>query len=253
MILTIIMSKKNIFVLKNVDYQTVDQKYGLIVVSNITGLSTSSEVTKITDIIDESKHSISFLDENTKEYECTATMGMVDLEGNSTIKTNCFWCRHEFNTKSIGCPIRFVNSSIEKSYISQITKDEYYMKENLTQNKLKKILDSYTKSINIIPLEKNFYLTDGIFCSFNCVLAFIKENSHDVLYRESKSLLHSMYEDLTGHKNEKIIHAPHWRLLKEYGGHMSIDEFRHSFNRIGFKFIFNLVRMVPISKVYKNE
>jgi hypothetical protein len=250
--------KKHSFILKNIDVDAINLKYGLILISNIEKeASISGDKTRISDILEpEIDASISFLDENKREYDCIATM--VDISSSEFLvpKTNicCFWCRHSFGYKPIGCPVKFINSSIEKSYISQITKDEYHMKENITRLKLNRLLSNKDKiipnGISILSTEKEYYLTDGIFCSFNCTLSFINDNNKDLFYRDSISLLHSLYEKFTGKKILKIIPAPHWRLLKNYGGHMSIDEFRKNFNSVEYDHVFN-VHMKSISHIYK--
>ena len=269
------MTKKRSFILKNLDIQAINNKYGFVLISNIDQEfkdEKGTKTTKISDIIQsEPEYAVSFLDENKKEYKCNATM--VDWINNGKLPDNthinCFWCKHSFSTKPIGCPIKFVNSCIEKSYVSQITKDEYYMKENVTKNKLKKILDKSTQGlINIIPYEKNYYLTDGVFCSFNCVLAFINDNKHDIFYVESTSLLRSIYEKFIGNELEisprssflgdnlhKITPAPHWRLLRDYGGHMTIEDFRQNFNIKNYESIFwscdSGPEMKPLSRIFK--
>ena len=49
-------------------------------------------------------------------------------------------------------------------------------------------------------------------------------------------LLLKMYNDIYQHTTIPYIEeAPHWRKLKEYGGDLSIDEFRDSFNKIEYK------------------
>lgn len=249
------MSKKHHFTLKNIDTESINNKYGLSLVSNISKeLPEDSKTTKITDIMTlESEFLVSFLDENKKDIKCVYTMVEHLTMNRLPEKTdiNCFWCRHSFKTRPIGCPIKFVNSCVEKSYISHITKDKYYMKENLTKTKLKK-LKSDTSEIEIIPIENDYFLTDGIFCSFNCILAFIKDNNHNIFYRESFSLLHCLYESFVN-KKMKITPAPNWRLLKQYGGNLTIDEFRNSFNIVEYKFIFNIRDMKTISKVYREK
>jgi hypothetical protein len=254
------MSKKRHFILKNINsdnnIDNINAKYGLVIISNISKeVKEETNTTKITDIISlESDHSVSFLDENKKETKCITTMveylNMNRLPEKTDI--HCFWCRHSFTTRPIGCPIKFVNSCIEKSYVSQITKDKYYMKENLTKNKLKKI-NLNELEIEVTPIENDYFLTDGNFCSFNCVLAFIKDNNHNNFYRESYSLLHTLYESFVNKKMNKIIPAPHWRLLKSYGGNMNIEEYRNSFNTIDYEFIFNIRDMKTISKVYREK
>ena len=130
------MSKKRTFMLKNIDslesVNTINSKYSLVLSSNLTKKEKeelSSKTTRISDIIlsAEQENSISFLDENKKQQKCSITM--LEFINKKTLpeSTNvmCFWCRHSFQTKPIGCPIKFVNSMLEKSYVSHITKDKY--------------------------------------------------------------------------------------------------------------------------------
>jgi len=249
-------SKKRNFVLKNIDIATVNSNYGLIIISNLNkDKEDSKTITKITDVISpDIEYSITFLDENKKDINCIATM--VDALYNNKLPSStcikCFWCKNGFEWIPIGCPIKYVNPLIEKSYISQITKDKYYMRENIIKSKLKNLVN-IDQNFEITSLPFNHYLTDGIFCSFNCCLAFIKDNPHDILYKESYSLLHCMYFDLVGKQMAKIVQSPHWRLLKDFGGHLSIDDFRKNLNIVDYKFMFNLRDMHSISKVYKQS
>lgn len=246
-------AKKRNFVLKNTDIQEINKLYGLTIVSNLEkDKEDSVKRTKINDVISEDiECSVTFLDENKRENKCAATM--IDLMSYTSIPENtcikCYWCKTNFDWKPIGCPIKYVNTVIEKSYISHITKDKYYMRENILKSKLKYVLEQKDFEITAFPYDH--YLTDGIFCSFNCTLAFIKDNNHDIFYKESYSLLHCLYYDLVGKKIAKIIPAPHWRLLKDFGGPLTIEEYRSKFNSVGYKFIFNIRDMKSISKIFK--
>lgn len=251
-------AKKRNFVLKNIDIEKVYTKYGLTIVSNLNKENEDSfTTTKINDVIsNDIEQSVIFLDENKKETKCVVTM--VELLDNNKLpdKTDikCFWCKHNFETNPIGCPIKYVNPLIEKSYISQITKDRYYMRENIINSKLKSLTsEKKDQQFDIQEYPFNHYLTDGIFCSFNCVLAFIKDNNHNIFYKESYSLLHCLYHDLVGKKIAKIIPSPHWRLLKDFGGPLTIGEYRKNLNTIDYKFMFTLRDMKSISKVYKES
>lgn len=251
-------AKKRNFVLKNVNIEEVNKLYGLTIISNLEKEKNDSlkTTTKINEVISQDiEHSVTFLDENKRENKCKATM--IELLTNKIIpdKTyiKCFWCKHQFDTKPIGCPIKYVNPLIEKSYISQITKDKYYMRENIVKSKLKQILDQNDPQFDITAFPSDYYLTDGVFCSFNCVLSFIKDNNQDVLYKESYALLHCLYYDLVGKKIAKIISSPHWRLLSDFGGPLSIEEYRKNLNFIDFKFLFNIRDMKSISKIYKES
>ena len=246
-------TKKRNFVLKNIDLQEINKTYGLVIISNLDKeKDTSIKRTKINDVIpDEIESSIIFLDENKRDNKCSATMIDILSQKSMPEKTNikCYWCKSNFECKPIGCPIKYVNTIIEKSYVSHITKDKYYMRENIIKSKLKYIMEKKDFDITTFPFDH--YLTDGIFCSFNCTLAFIKDNNQDVFYKESYSLLHCLYYDLVGKKITKITPSPHWRLLKDFGGSLSIEEYRNKFNCVDYRFMFNIRDMKSISKVYK--
>lgn len=251
-------SKKRTFILKNVDLNATNLKYGLAIISNIEKeKDLPNKTTKITDVLTELEHPMSFLDENKKNYNTLVTM--MDWSRQKALPEqttmSCYWCRHPFSTKPIGCPIRYVNSLIEKNYVSHITKDKYYMKENITPSKLNALTQYDDSNIQITPIHQDYYLVDGIFCSFNCALSFIKENNHNLFYKESYSLLSYLYYSFMG-KREKILPAPHWRLLKDYGGELTIEEFRKSFYNVDYEFMFNvreLKDMRPVSKVYREK
>jgi hypothetical protein len=67
----------------------------------------------------------------------------------------------------------------------------------------------------------------GHFCSFNCIKKYNLElNDHLIWKRDS--LINLFYYKI--HKNYKeITPAPHWMILKEYGGCLTIEEFRNNF------------------------
>jgi hypothetical protein len=255
--------EKRMFILKNLDTHSIKIKYGLLIVSNLQkeNKEDASKTTKITDVITLEEYGVSFLDENKKEMKCVATM--IDWVNHKKIPNHtdlkCFWCRNIFETCPIGCPIRYVNPIIEKSYISQITKDRYYMRENITRQKVETLSSSVEDGkdidMQVKKVNESYYLTDGIFCSFNCNLSFILSKNSDPFYKDSYSLLHSLYEEYIGKKMKdcKILPAPDWRLLKEYGGHLSIDDYRRSFNHIEYSELFSISEMRAISKVYKEK
>ena len=64
----------------------------------------------------------------------------------------------------------------------------------------------------------------------------IQDNKHNNLYEHSDNLLIKLYKDMNDHsiKNIKINPAPHWRLLKDYGGKLTIEEYRKTLNKIEY-------------------
>lgn len=252
---------KRTFMLKNLDTHAIKVGYGLLIVSNLQkghAEEDPSKVTRIENVITVEERGVSFLDENKKELKCVATM--VDWVSKNTLPSqtdlHCFWCRHSFTSCPIGCPINYVNPMIEKSYTSQITKDKYYMRENVSSAKLKELESKMPSSaVEIRTFPNGYYQTDGIFCSFNCMLAFILSKYYDSFYANSFHLMHGMYEQFVGKKmiQHKILPAPDWRLLKSYGGTLSIEEYRRSFNHIEYKEMFHITDMRALSKVYHEK
>lgn len=126
---------------------------------------------------------------NTKGNEVIQIMPMISDK-------NCWWCRHEFLTLPIGCPISFKPPTT--------------------------------------------FDVDGIFCSFPCVLSYILEMK-GTRYAESQTLLGILFNIMTG-SNAKIPTAPSWKLLINYGGHLTIDEFRDTFGRLEYTPTINIKR-----------
>jgi len=134
------------------------------------------------------------------------------------------WCTHDhhpFSTSPIGLPIKYVCKRPDK-----MQKDD-----------------------DKISGTNDYFLTYGVFCSFPCCLGFIKEHGHKSMFRNSKSLLYSLYYKL--YQTElKIKKAPSWECLKVHGGKLTIDEFRKSFCVCNYIITTNIKRpyMVAIGR-----
>ena len=275
-------SKKFNFILKNINTDKIDQKYGISIVSNLTHNNDEQPVntTKLSELNDiySNNHteSISFLDETKRMYQCCISMIDFNSGDNVTNLTNyyCFWCKHPFETNPIGCPIRYVSNKGVKNYYSEISKDKYIIKENVTEYKKNLLSSSEESRFIFIPIKSNnssnisnitiqdnsYYLTDGIFCSFNCCKAYINENNYNSLYEHSNFLLTKLYNELIKYlkkENMKNINpAPHWRLLKVYGGHLSINQFRESFNKTQYEFhdiVFLKNKFKPLTNLFEEK
>lgn len=158
----------------------------------------------------------------------------------------CFWDRHEFQHQPIQCPISYGSAIITNKCISHQTSDVYYIYNEMP--------DTYKKNVKnldpIVDYKKSYYETDGVFCSFECCKAFIEDNVLDPKYSDSMFLLNKMYMDMYGIPPKNLKTAPHWRLLKEYGGNFDIDLFRQHGD---FEMIKNVAmpECLPLSKIYK--
>lgn len=144
---------------------------------------------------------------------------------------HCWHDHHTFTSSPIGCPIRFVDKTQEKHQISTPVSTTTAGNVAGNGNGSGNSGNTATSSKHTVPLSvktNSHYLTIGTFCSFPCVLAFINRNKHDNLFRDSKALLYSMYYKLYG-TELKIKPASDWQTLKNYGGALTIEEFRRSF------------------------
>lgn len=239
-------NKKYIFTLKNILTDALDQKYGIGLRSNIFEIEKRPENTStIADLIEADKDTsldiVSFLDESKKLFQCDVSM--VDFKSKTVTDLlkgyRCYWCRHSFSTPAIGCPIEYVSSKVVKKYHSEVSKDDYSIKENVTRNKrdiLQNIdLFSTKNKASITLVTNDYYVTDGIFCSFNCCKAFILDNKHNNIYEHSNMLLLKLYRDMNPEATKtsiiRINPAPSWRMLQEYGGNLTIENFRNNFNK----------------------
>lgn len=186
--------------------------------------------------------SVTFLDESKREHHCVSTMATHDEIGDTSI-LHCFWCRHPFPYRPISAPISYVPNRLHKQYHSEITHDTHILRENVD----KIISDNAGGSTVMVALQKrDYYVSDGVFCSFNCSLAFIRSNKHDPIYRESETLLNKIYYDLFGLDNPPIHASPSWRLLRNYGGHLTIEDFRRNLFKVEYKPIHSTV--LPVMK-----
>jgi len=263
--------KKPVFVLKNIKPCEIDERYNLVAYkkmdadggrSSDTEGETETGRTRITDLPLSDKEEMShfsFLDESKKDHQCVVTMKsfLTNEDFPPSTILHCFWCRHSFNFRPIGCPIDFISDRMTKTYHSEITKDVYTLRENVTTMQRDQVRvevreqqdkDAYRIKNDYKIQDRNYYLMDGLFCSFNCCLAFVKNNSRNPLYIHSENYLTKIYFDIFGDNSTPLVPAPSWRLLKDYGGHMTIEEYRKNFYKVDYFSVDNMIIPFPNSK-----
>ena len=233
------------FSLIGVNIEKINQKYGISETSNLPTSKIEEthpqNTTKLDDLDFNKKNNeiISFLGESKNTIKCLMVMinykSKKELQKN--IKYKCFWCRNYIpdNTEPIGCPIKYIPNKCCKTYHSEISKEKYTINENVTEKRSSEIMNRNDPKFTI--KERDIYESDGIFCSFNCCYAFLEdpENKRNPLYKNSESLLLKIYMDI--HKNnqiKKFTAAPHWKMLIEHGGTLTIEKFRDAFNKIEY-------------------
>lgn len=167
-----------------------------------------------------SKSKITILDETQRQHDCYESY--IDFNAPDGFYT-CFWCKHTIPNMihAIGCPRLYKSRIASTTFKSETTmingiKKEITIREHICNGE-------HHKKHNNVEIPR-FY-TDGIFCSFPCCKAFIKYDLPENEKQMSNLLLKQMYIEKY-HTVDKINIAPHWRLLKSFGGVFSIDEFR---------------------------
>ncbi len=99
--------------------------------------------------------------------------------------------------------------------------------------------DSIPLGIPMKIYNELFYLK-GCFCSFNCILSYIKDYPHIYKYDYIFPNIKSLRAKLTKHKlNDVLNPAPPREALEMFGGELTIEKFRsisesHVFKRINY-------------------
>lgn len=168
------------------------------------------EEVPLSDLLHErSKKAYYFLDVKKNEIKLWPNLIDMTLNGPLPVSTtkSCWWDRHPFNNRPIGCPIR------------------YHVKNGVET-----------------------YETEGIFCSFPCCKAYIIDKGSKVKYKDSLSLLTTLFETFITEKSYNMLPpSPSWKLLKDYGGHLSIQEYRATFGRLEYDETVNTKRCLLVS------
>jgi len=235
---------KYIFSLIGVNIEKIDQKYGINIVpaniqESLSEMEIPENVTKIEEITTRKKPEVvSFLDESKQLRKCTVSM--IDINNscsNDVTKYKCFWDKEYLpeGIVPVRCPIRYIPDRAIKTYHSEISKEKYTISEPVTEKRVSDLKQKKDKRISI--KNQAYYESDGIFCSFNCCMAFINdtEQKRNPLYKQSASLLLKIYNEMVSLNEEEVKEispASHWRNLIEFGGQLTIAKFRESFNKV---------------------
>ena len=195
-------------------------------------------VEKVADIMQEkSDRYMLFID--SKKMKVKSWLNMVDFARSISLPnaTNkpCWWCRSSFVTCPIGAPINFWSKSSSSIHRSAA---------------IKKCQDLNIK----VDDDFEFFETEGIFCSFPCVKAYILSNIKNPRYKECLTNLILLFNSI--HKCVKHIPiAPSWKVLEQWGGHQTIEQYRSSFDRLIYEDTNNIMRpiMFPVSTIYEEH
>ena len=233
--------KEHTFVLKNIDIVKIDTNHNMHLINNYE---------KDMDIFDFDKGTkINELGLSTIKKEPITTIiskektklqtyiHMIDIVNQQNIPTStnipCFGCRRKYTTPPIGIPIEYYPSVYIKNDGKKI----------LTINDSKKINSSVEK--------REYFDTDGMVCSINCISLAIKQDSSPK-YKKTLSLIPTLYKCIfEEYPKENIIEAPSWRLRKEYGGPLTDDEYVKNLQVLKFTDTQQIFR--PVGRIFRVE
>ncbi len=181
----------------------------------------------ITEILHEkSKRSIFFLDPN--KHRVKYWVNMIDITQNGAlpryITKPCWWCRATFKSRPLGCPI------------------EYH--SHKTEGLDKERFEEKLKAANL-PIDTNdFFETEGIFCMFPCIKAYALQQmamTKSAKYKKTLTLITTLHLKIFG-KLVTIPTADTWKVQREWGGHLTSEQYRASVGRLHYEETANLRR-----------
>jgi hypothetical protein len=216
-----VRSKKPIFI------DSTNSPLGQGDTSTIVAIDDEASDIPITDLLHEkSKRAMYFLDTRKIQHKFWGTMIDVTENGPLPVSTSkpCWWCTNAFRGMPVGCPLKYYPNS-----------------SGVLQQRFKEKLKGANYPAKDLEISNEFFETEGYFCSFPCCKAYITDQRNNVKYKDSNSLLSLLYKIFYGRPPD-FPEAPSWKLLKEYGGHYTIEEFRASFGQLEFAETVNIRR-----------
>nr|QBK86474.1 MAG: A1L transcription factor/late transcription factor VLTF-2 [Marseillevirus LCMAC102] len=232
---------RNIIILQNINAEEVLlDHYGIGNADDIeeTILDFGDDDIKITDLIHESyknsKKVMYFTDSQKNRVKYWINMIDIAQTGALPLYTTkpCWECRSTFKSHPLGCPIR---------YCSQ-------QEESLNQKRVKEKF----KDANF-PLDQgtDFFETEGIFCTFPCIKTYIIDQlskTKSSKYRKALTLLTLLYFKMF----DQVVTIPtagSWKLLTEWGGHLTPQELRATTGLLEYNETINIRRPYMFSSL----
>lgn len=192
-----------------------------------------------------------------KNMNINIYVGMKDVMTKSSLPQmttiSCWNDSEPFQTQPFGIPVKYhqsylmIKSGEYTNYqflttLQRIKYQETKCDKNKLLNELKELkkkpmndkiesqIYKLERKINEQLVVQEYYDTHGIFCNFGCMLCYIYSHRNNLLYKNSIPLLRQMIKDqykLEGKVlNKPLFASPNVKLLKKFGGPLSIEEYR---------------------------
>ena len=129
------MGRKKIYTFKlsGIDIEKVHETY----IRQDLGQNKDEQLentTKLSELTSKTKNElVSFLDESKNEHTCRVSM--IDFSSKKNInllRYHCFWCKNPFNSRPIGCPLKYVPAQLTKN-ISHILAESITLLRKMLQ------------------------------------------------------------------------------------------------------------------------
>lgn len=126
----------------------------------------------------------------------------------------CWHCRNTFDTKPLGCPIKYV--TMDGKTVTVLNRK---------------------KNWNLSVDEKGYFIVEGIMCSPHCVKGYIYDElakTKKSKYKDSLSLLTLLLVKIYGRVVNDLTVAPSWKLTTKWGGHLTPAEYRLANGKLAY-------------------
>ena len=134
---------------------------------------------------------------------------------------------YEKEIKLLKNKIHELNEKLEK--YEKVNKPNVDIIETTNKSKCWWCKHSYNMPTVELPeyYFNNIFYYIGKFCSYNCAMAYnIDINDENISKRNSLLYFHCKK---TYNRNENIVPSPSWKILKDFGGTIEIEEYRNNF------------------------
>jgi len=156
-----------------------------------------------------------FFDQNKYQVWLWPTMSSSFSSGGVAIPLTtgkpCWQCRLKINGMAMPCPLKYITAETHPF------ETELFKKFLIEQNY------DISEETDFEHIEG-----EGLFCSEECVKSYIFEQlsiTHLPIYRKSLTLLSLLQQKLRG-TNQPIKLAISWKMLQDWGGHLSPAEYK---------------------------
>jgi hypothetical protein len=211
------------FVIKDIDPKQLDRMYMMPELNNTKRLKQSLPLPPSNDnslVLRTKTHNFAREKYENISLSASSKLDSIGLTNNSNNKNKQFptiVTHNDINTKAVSQPICIVpNINIQTD------------QSNCWYCRL--LIPTNVHSLSLpIDYKDETFVCEGIFCSFNCMVAHLFEIGNQYhRYKNSATYLVIMYQKMFGtHVSLKSIKpSPSWKLLRQYGGYMSNEDYR---------------------------